>query len=331
MLRKRSFFVLAAMMAVSACASGGGGGGVTPPVVPPVIPPVTPPVTPPTPYASNCTATPGAISCTTTGQFQLLGPQAGLRADGTVTTGTFDFFSIQRKGSATLFDEDTYVLANFALASLFYHYYKGFQSKDDGLGPVRVAPEYRHDGFGNLLPVASGSMTLFDITNVLQGGLDYVQLGKISPNPVNGAYGFFAVGRYPGTPSMPTTGSARYDGGTRGLYVNGSNVAFSTASDVTMTANFATGAVSGSTSNFKMVDAAGVAAAAPAGLAFTFNGNIAGAAFTGTASNSGMTGSVNGAFYGELGGAPVEAGLSYNLGSSTGGGSMMGVGGLKKN
>jgi hypothetical protein len=325
MLRKRLFFVLAAMMAVSACASGGGGGGGV------VTPPVVPPVTPPTPYASNCTATPGAISCSTTGQFQLLGPQAGLRADGTVTTSTFDFFSIQRKGSATLFDEDTYVLANFASASLIYHYYKGFQNKDDGLGPVRVGGEYRSDGFGNLLPVASGSMTLFDITNVLQGGLDYVQLGEVAPNPVYGAYDFFAVGRYPATPSMPTTGSARYDGGTRGVYVNGSNVAFSTASDVTMTANFGSGAVSGSTSNFKMVNAAGAAVTAPAGLAFTFNGNIAGAAFTGTASNAGMTGDVRGAFYGEPNGAPVEVGLSYNLGSTTGGGSMMGVGGLKKN
>ncbi len=326
MLRKRSFFVLAAMMAVSACASGGGGGGggVTPPVVPPVTPP-------PPPYASNCTTTPGAISCTTTGQFQLLGPQASLRADGTVTTDAFDYFSIQRKGSGTLFAEDTYVLANFGLVSLFYHYYKGFESKNDGLGPVRVAGEYRHDGFGNLLPVASGSMTLFDITNVLQGGLDYVQLGKVAPNPINGAYTFFAVGRYPATPSMPTTGSARYDGGTRGIYVDGANTAFSTASDVTMTANFGTGAVNGSTSNFKMVNAAGAAVTAPAGLAFTFNGNIAGASFAGTASNAGMTGNVSGAFYGEPNGAPVEAGLSYNLGSATGGGSMMGVGGLKKN
>jgi hypothetical protein len=198
------------------------------------------------------------------------------------------------------------------------------------LGPVRVGESYIND-IGGLRPGGSGNLTLFDITNVLQGGLDYVQLGAVAPNPVNGAYTYFAVGRSSGTPTMPTTGSARYDGGTRGVYIDGSNAAFSTASDVTMTANFASGAVSGSTSNFKMTNAAGASVTAPASLAFTFNGNIAGSGFTGTASNTGMTGGVSGAFYGEPGGAPAEAGLSYNLVSGAGGGSMMGVGGLKKN
>jgi hypothetical protein len=330
MLLKRSFFVLAAMMAVSACASGGGGGtgGV---VTPPVVPPVVPPAPPPPPYASNCATTPGAISCITTGQVSLSGPQIGLATNGTVSPDTFDLFSIRRKGSSTMFTEDTYVLAYSGMASLIYHYYKGFQSKDDGLGPVRVGADHRHDGFGNLTPVGSGAMTLFDITNVLQGGLDYVQLGMISPNPISGTYSFFAAGRYLVTPMMPGSGTARYDGGTRGVYVNGSNVAFSTASDVTMNVNFGTRVISGSTSNFKMVDATGAAVAAPANLAFTFNGNISGSRFTGGASNAGMTGNVEGAFFGELHGPPVEAGLSYNLSSTTGGGSMMGVGGLKKN
>lgn len=326
MLRMRSFFVLAAMMAVSACAGGGGGGaggGV-------VTPPVVPPVTPPTPYASNCTTTPGAISCIKTGTLQMDGPQIGLRFDSTASTSTFDTFQILRKDTLPQITEELWVVGYLGGVSVNYRYFGAFESKTDGLGPVRVGKSYINDISG-FKPGGTGALTLFDITNVLQGGLDYVQLGEVAPNPVNGAYTFFAVGRTAATPAMPTTGTARYDGGTRGVYVNGSNVAFSTASDVTMTTNFATGAVSGSTSNFKMIDAAGAAVAAPASLAFTFNGNIAGTAFTGTASNTGMTGAVQGAFYGEPGGAPVEAGLSYNLGSTTGGGSMMGVGGLKKN
>ncbi|KQZ17773.1 transferrin-binding protein-like solute binding protein [Caulobacter sp. Root1472] len=322
MLRKRSFFVLAAMMAISACASGGGGG-----VTPPVVPPVTPP---PPPYASNCTTTPGAISCVKTGTLQMDGPQIGLRFDSTVSTYTFDNFQIYRKDALPQIAQETWVLGFLGGASVIYKYYADFESKNDGLGPVRVGKSYIND-IGGLKPGGTGALTLFDITNVLQGGLDYVQLGEVAPNPVNGAYTFFAVGRTAGTPVMPNTGSARYDGGTRGIYVDGANTTFSTASDVTMTANFGTGAVNGSTSNFKMVNAAGSAVTAPAGLAFTFNGNIAGAKFTGTASNAGMTGNVSGAFYGEPNGAPVEAGLSYNLGSATGGGSMMGVGGLKKN
>lgn len=320
MLRKRSFFVLAAMMAVSACASGGGG----------VTPPVVPPVTPPTPYASNCTTTPGAISCIKTGTLQMDGPQIGLRFDSTVSTYTFDNFQIYRKDALPQIAQETWVLGFLGGASVIYKYYADFESKNDGLGPVRVGKSYIND-IGGLKPGGTGALTLFDITNVLQGGLDYVQLGEVAPNPVNGAYTFFAVGRTAATPVMPNTGSARYDGGTRGIYVDGANTTFSTASDVTMTANFGTGAVNGSTSNFKMVNAAGGAVTAPAGLAFTFNGNIAGSKFTGTASNAGMTGNVSGAFYGEPNGAPVEAGLSYNLNSATGGGSMMGVGGLKKN
>lgn len=323
MLRMRSFFVLAVMLAVSGCAGGGGGGGTGGGVV-------TPPVTPPTPYASNCTTTPGAISCIKTGTLQMDGPQIGLRFDSTASTSTFDTFQILRKDTLPQITQELWVVGYLGGASVIYRYFGDFESKNDGLGPVRVGKSYIND-IGGFRPGGTGALTLFDITNVLQGGLDYVQLGEVAPNPINGAYTFFAVGRTPATPVMPSTGSARYDGGTRGIYIDGANTKFSTASDVTMTANFGSGAVSGSTSNFKMVNAAGAAVTPPAGLAFTFNGNMAGSKFTGTASNAGMNGNVSGAFYGEPNGAPVEAGLSYNLGSTTGGGSMMGVGGLKKN
>lgn len=325
MLRKRLFFVLAAMTAVSGCASGGGGsGGGTPPV--------TPPVTPPAPYASNCTATPGAISCAKTGTLQMNGPQIGIRFDSPTSSATFDSFQIFRKDALPQIAQETWVLGYQGGASVINKYYANFQSKDDGLGPVRIGESYINDISG-LRPGGTGNLTLFDITNVLQGGLDYVQLGKVAPNPVGGAYTFFAVGKILSSPALPTTGTARYDGGTRGLYTNASNATFSTASDVTMTANFATGAVNGSTSNFKMLDASGAAVTAPANLAFTFNGNLLGGngGFTGPASNTGMTGVVSGFFFGEPGGAPVEVGLIYHLEGAAGGGSMMGVGGLKKN
>ena len=313
------------LLLLAACGGGGGspGGGVVAP------PPPPPPVTV-NPYVSNCATTPGALSCGT-GAFYVDGPETSVRLDGTPTSYTFDSFQIDRKGT-TQASDDVYLFSYFGGASVIYKFYTDLQNKNDGLGPVRTGKNVVRDLFsGEFKPGDGSTLTLFDITNVLQGGLDYVQLGQVSPNPINGAYTFFAVARTPSPTVMPSTGTARFDGGTRGAYISGAGTTYATASDVTLSANFATGAITGSTSNFKMVDANGATATQPHSLDYNFTANIAGSTFAGTASSTSMSGSVNGAFYGESGGAPAEAALAYTLGETTGGGKLVGVGGLKKN
>lgn len=309
---------------VSACAGGGGGagGGVVPP-------PVTPPVVT-TPYASSCATTPGALSCQS-GTIQVDGPQVWIAANGTLTTTAYEALLFNRAGT-TQTSDDSYTFLSYAGATVVSKAYNNPQTGNDGLGPVRTAANVTRDAIsGATLPGDGSVLTFFDITNVLQGGLDYVQLGQVSPPSAGGSLGFFAVARTPSSTAMPTTGSARFDGGTRGAYISGSGTRYATASDVTLTANFGTGAVTGSTSNFRMVDAGGATATQPHSLNFNFTANIAGSTFTGTASSPSMTGAVDGAFYGEPSAAPVEAGLSYRLTETAGGGMLIGVGGLKKN
>lgn len=336
MLRMRSFLVLAVAMAVSACASGGGGGGVTPPPQPPVVPvPPKPPAPPAQPYASNCATTPNALTCTpgVYGQgiinTQGLEIQHGPDRNGGTNTFPFDYMQIDRRGTPQASD-DRYVFSYFG-ASVNYRIYQSLESKNDGLGPVRTGSNIVLDQFSGLPRPGDGSvLTLYDITNVLQGGLDYIQLGQISPTFTGRAMDFFVVGQ-PLAVSMPTSGSARFDGGTRGAYISASGTTISTSSDITLNANFATGAVTGSTSNFYAVDANGAAVFTPHDLGFNFTATIAGSTFGGTASSTTMSGAVKGGFYGEAGRAPVEAGLTYSLTETVGGGTMIGVGGLKKN
>ena len=270
----------------------------------------------------------------TTGQpcsIQGNGPQVAVRADGTTINAIFEGLAFDRHGTTPISD-DTYLVSSFAGASVIYRYYADPQSGDDGLGPVRTSANVSRDIFTGAFGPGDGSvLTLFDITNVLQGGLDYVQLGRLAPTLYGGNYGFFAVGRTQSSMIMPTTGSARFDGGTRGAYTNGAGTTYATASDITLNANFGTGAVTGSASNFRMLDSTGAAVTPPHSLNFDFTANIAGSTFTGTAGSTSMTGSVNGAFYGEPSTTPAEVGLTYTLREITGGGMLVGVGGLKKN
>lgn len=326
MLHKRMILlaVSAAASMATACAGGGGGGGggiVTPPPPPP----------PPVPYASNCVTTPGALSCRAA-QVGANGPKAVISTNGSAGGMPYEAVLIQR-GDRTRLDDDTYAFWSTAGVTVMNRRYNGFTAGNDGLGPVRTGTNDSTftDIGGNIVPGSDGTtVTLFDITNVLQGGLDYVQLGRVSNGAANGVHTYFAVGDNSPAPVMPATGSARYAGGTRGSYVTGAGAVYQTASDITMDANFGTGQITGSTSNLKMIDSAGAAVTTPGGLNFTFTANIAGAVFTGTASNPSMTGSVDGGFYGEPGGAPVEAGLSYSLDETVGGGRLVGVGGLKR-
>ncbi|WP_292226936.1 hypothetical protein, partial [Brevundimonas sp.] len=134
-------------------------------------------------------------------------------------------FTIDRRGTSDTSD-DVYSFRNLDGASVIDKHYTNPQSRNDGLGSVRVATNVVRDINGAFVPGDSSTLTLYDITSVLQGGLDYVQLGRISPNPVGGAYTYFAVGQAPAAILMPSTGSAQYEGGTRGQYVDGAGVSY---------------------------------------------------------------------------------------------------------
>lgn len=308
------FAVVAVAFAVGACGGGGGGGGTGGGVV-----------TPPPPYVSNCTATPSALSCNT-GSISLRAPGSGFETDGAFVNMSFEWFKMDRRGTTETSD-DVYEWGSNAGASVLRKTYVNLKSGNDGLGPIRTAANVVQDLGGAYVPGDGSTLTLFDITNVLQGGLDYVQLGRLSPGAGGGATGFFAVGRTLPLSFMPTTGSARYDGGTRGAYTNASGTTYATASDVTLTANFATGAVTGSTSNFRMIDSSGATVAPPHSLDFEFNAHIANSSFKGTATSPTMTGTVDGAFHGE--GRPVEASLGFSLRGISGNETLVGVGGLR--
>lgn len=313
---KISLVALAAGISLSACGGGGGGsigGGV-----------VTPP-TPPAPYASNCSTTPAALSCQS-GSIQVEGPQVGVRFDGAPTNSAFQQFTIDRRGTSQTSD-DIYTFRNLAGVAVVDKYYTDLQSRTDALGNVRVATNVVRNISGDFVPGDSSTLTLYDITSVLQGGLDYVQLGRISPNPANGAYTYFAVGQTPSATIMPTTGTAQYQGGTRGEYINGAGVSYATASDLSLTANFGAGSVTGSASNFRMIDANNASVTPPFNLNFNISATLSGASFSGSATGSAMTGSVDGAFYGA--GSPTEAAIGFSLNETGGGGKLVGVGGAR--
>ncbi len=285
---------------------------------------MTPP-TPPAPYASNCSTTPTALSCQS-GSLRVEGPQVGVRSDGAPTNSAFEMFTIDRRGTSQTSD-DRYAFRNLAGAAVINKLYTNPEARTDALGNVRVATNVALNISGDLVPGDGSTLTLYDITSVLQGGLDYVQLGRISPNPANGAYTYFAVGQAPSVAIMPTTGSAQYQGGTRGEYINGAGVSYATASDLSLTANFGTGAVTGSASNFRMIDANNASVTPPYNLNFSMSATISGTSFSGSATGSAMTGSVDGAFYGAS--SPTEAGIGFSLNETGGGAKLVGVGGAR--
>lgn len=93
-----------------------------------------------------------------------------------------------------------------------------------------------------------------------------------------------------------------------------------------MTANFGTGAVTGSASNFRMIDVNNASVTPSYNLNFSMSATISGTSFSGSATGSAMTGSVDGAFYGAS--SPTEAGIGFSL-NDTGGAKLVGVGGAR--
>ncbi|MFZ0267620.1 transferrin-binding protein-like solute binding protein, partial [Caulobacter sp.] len=200
--------------------------------------------------------------------------------------------------------------------------FSGLAASGDVYGTYRVATQ-----------VVGGQGEAFyvlDISNAFANSLDYVQMVSferdVSATQVQLAY--LTVGPQTPRASMPTTGTARFEGQTRGLLGN-TNSLYGTTSDIEMTANFASGALSGSTSNFRNHSLSGNPANSLGNdPSFTFTASITSgtANFSGTAfakfdaplvpgsGGPGLSGTVQGGFFGPN---ADEVGLSYDLNMST--------------
>jgi len=135
------------------------------------------------------------------------------------------------------------------------------------------------------------------------GGLSYTNFGfwerfvSASEGYAGGWYG--ARSPADANPSLPTSGSATYTGVAVGglAPVKGNPPVYGLSADLSLTAYFATGSVTGSMSNFALSTSLG---ANPANIAdVSLTGSIAGSGFTGAiATAGGEAGNFEGAFFG---------------------------------
>jgi len=210
--------------------------------------------------------------------------------------------------------------------------FSGFATSGDVYGTYRIATQ-TVGGRGEAFYV-------LDISNAFANSLDYVQMvsfeREVSATQAQLAY--LTVGLQTPRGSMPTTGTARFEGETRGLISTASNNLYGTTSDIQMTANFASGALSGSTSNFRNHSLTGN----PADYLgndpnFTFTASIISgtanfsgaatapfnaAALGGGGGGPGLSGTVQGTFFGPN---ADEVGLAYDLNMATSSAWMQGV------
>lgn len=176
------------------------------------------------------------------------------------------------------------------------------------------------------------SLYLFDVDDALSDTLDFVQLAYLYafPDAVVDATqtAFIAFGNETAPDDMPVSGAASFTGRGLGYYYGPSGGGVVTNHDVALSANFSTGVISGAATNFAYWEEdinasdAGVWIRVPLPEAnFTFDALIASgtSGFSGTAVSSGLgiSGEIEGAFFGDEGQPPEEAGLAYELGDPT--------------
>jgi hypothetical protein len=129
----------------------------------------------------------------------------------------------------------------------------------------------------------------------------------------SGHVGAFSAGAVTPVISMPTTGTATYNGTAGGIYVDTSGTTFIAAGSSALTANFANHSVSYSTSGTTAVDAVtGAALANPSILNMQGTLTLAAGsdAFGGAVSTGTLNGTANGRFYGPT---ANEAGGTFAL------------------
>lgn len=304
----------------------------TPPVSPPPPPPPSPPPppVPPTPPGSSpgSSATCAKAKCLT-GKTYFNGPStliqvrnanpgvatpiAGTRID-TVTANTY--LMIDPKGTASESD-DIYSVKYMNGGNVYERNFSLLRPVSNVLGSLKVAAFA--DGY-------TDSFFLVDLDSVLAQAADYVQIAAFSREivPTGAELAFITFGRLTDAKDMPTSGTASYAGQTRGIYVTSGGDVFDTASSIDMTANFGTGKISGLASNFKLMNSSGNLVTRSEKLDFLYSADINSgtATFSGTAISAfptsagglGITGQVEGAFFGPKDAPPAAAGLTYKLG-----------------
>lgn len=251
---------------------------------------------------------------------------------------TFLWFGLDSKGTASTAD-DSYVLSTFASPSQTANAtFSSLQTGFDGFSSVRFGQSNWSTSVQDTV-----SLTIFEFPSVLGGGLDFIQLarltGSVTPSGTGVQYaviGNVGSGFLSPAVGLQTSGSATYRGETRGTYIDTAGQALDTVSSIQLLANFSSQSISGSASNFWGRDSSGGTVKLTDSLNLTFNGSISmrsGPTLTsapgvaGTVSNSTMTGTFEGFFYGQSGGLPVELGIGYAV-TGPNGSTMFGVGGL---
>lgn len=315
--------MLLATTALTACGGGGGGGGSGPTggVVTAPSPPPLP--TPPGPPAGSSASA-----------VVWIGPSAGVTAGGgAVASRRLDNvasnISVVYDSQGTTSTADDRYTVRYGPDG-YESTFSGFAASGDVYGTYRVATQ-TSGGLG-------AAFYVMDISNAFANSLDYVQMVSIERDvsATKAELVYLTVGLQTPRASMPTTGTARFEGETRGLVSTAANNLYGTTSDIEMTANFATGALNGSTSNFRNHSLTGNNASLGNDPSFTFTGSITSgtANFSGTAfakfdapiapgsGGPGLSGTVQGTFFGPN---AEEVGLAYDLSMSSSSAWMSGV------
>jgi hypothetical protein len=152
-------------------------------------------------------------------------------------------------------------------------------------------------------------------------GQSYVTLGVWNSDTASSTqditFGALAFGIETAGSSMPSTGSATYNGMTLGT-LDAGNRAYRLTGDVQIDVNFASGSVNGAFSNMRQEDL--LTSGVSNWRDFTAIGNISAGSslFSGTATtnDSALTGGFAGGFYGPVVGAPREVGGTWSLSGS---------------
>ena len=132
----------------------------------------------------------------------------------------------------------------------------------------------------------------------------------------SGYFGATSVGAATAGGSVPSSGTATFTGGAGGAYVDSSGVPYVAAGDATVSANFGTRSVSISSTNTNKLNqnTAAFSTASNLNLSGTMSYSAGVNSMSGTVSTSdGMTGSINGRFYGPT--ATEVGGTFYTTGA----------------
>jgi hypothetical protein len=295
--------------------------------------PYSPGAAPASTHPTGCVT---AVCLTVSGGFA--GPSAQINVTSAGATTGIDNSSssvnvVVNPGATGATTDDSYTVKYNLHGTTYTQTFSNPAAKTDALGSLSGTQASQSGLIANF--------ALFNVASALSGSLDYVQIAAYDRQTVAGAEDAFIVyGRQTNPADMPTTGSATYKGGTRGLYITSAGETFQTSSDISMSANFASGAISGSTANFRVINSGGTMVSRNEDLNLSFNASITAGSpvFSGSASSTlstaagglGLTGNVEGSFFGAAGQAPDEAGLVYKLGTPITGNFLIGGAALGK-